>query len=383
MPKQRFQSPTLKQNRSGSFYIRPYVDVFKNGHLIREKRTIPIGPASMGKRKAVAAANEIMRTVNRSDFVIKSQITLGAFVQTYRKEHLNKLSRSAQDKFDWAYRKHIGPAFATLRLAEITTLRLQSWLNEKQTAGMKKASRLGLRNIASGLFTMAIKWELYTGVNPVANVEVYGENDSREKIKLTDDQIRRLLAELRPDVRLLCSVALFCGLRISEALALQERHLDFERNEIQVRQSYMRGSLRAAPKTPKGRRNVSMGYLSDELKQLCVGDPARFVFAIPTGARWGRASGLCRNDSDLVQHFLRPAAKRVGCYHLGFGFRALRREAITEVGAKVGFGEAMNVAGHSTADTSLLYTLQDRAKQDQAIRGFQERILGAPTSRLQ
>ena len=36
----------------------------------------------------------------------------------------------------------------------------------------------------------------------------------------------------------------------------------------------------------------------------------------------------------------------------------------------------MAAAGHSHADTSLLYTLNDLSEQDRAIRLHQERILG-------
>jgi hypothetical protein len=36
----------------------------------------------------------------------------------------------------------------------------------------------------------------------------------------------------------------------------------------------------------------------------------------------------------------------------------------------------MNAAGHTHADMSLLYTLQDRAEQERAIKAHPERILG-------
>jgi integrase len=63
-------------------------------------------------------------------------------------------------------------------------------------------------------------------------------------------------------------VCLFCGLRISEALALTEGSLDFTRKLIEIRQSYYRGVLGKAPKTRKGAR-VPMGYLADEMALLC------------------------------------------------------------------------------------------------------------------
>jgi integrase len=162
-------------------------------------------------------------------------------------------------------------------LSEISTEALQQWLNGKQKDGLSKSSRKGLRNIVSGIFERAIAWNVYSERNPILSVNVYGEDDSREKLKLSDEHIRQFLAELPYDVRLLCMVCLFCTLRISEGLALQEEHLDFARNEIQIRQSFYRGVLRSHPKSSKGKREIRMGYLDEELKRVCTGDPKNLV----------------------------------------------------------------------------------------------------------
>jgi integrase len=376
MPRQRFQDPKIQQSKNGSFFIRPWVDIVTPAGLDRRKKTIVLGPVTIGKRAAITKKNEVMKTINNADYVIKAQIKLKDFVVKYRENHLNNLSHAQQCKFDWAMKNHIGPMFNEFTLSEITTLALQEWLNAKQKAGMKKSSRLGLRNIISGLFERAITWKIYQEANPIVGVKIFGENDAREKRKLSDEQIREFLAELPYDVRLLCSVCLFCTLRISEGFALQEKHLDFTRSLILVRQSYYRGVLRPEPKSSKGKRDMPMGYLADDLNRICVGDPENFVFRIRTHPKWGREVHLCRDDRDLNQHFLRPAAKKLGFYYQGFGFRALRREAITEIGSVAGIGQAMDAAGHSTMDMSLLYTVQDKTKQEKAIRAFQERILG-------
>ena len=384
MPRQRFQNPKIQTSKNGSYFIRPWVDVIDvNGKLARQKKTLVLGPADMGIRLAKSKRDEVMRTINKSDYVIKAQIKLKDFLPKYRENHLNNLSYAQQCKFAWAVKKHIGPAFNEMTLSDVTTEALQKWLNSKQKAGMAKASRLGLRNIVSGIFERAIAWKIFQEANPIIGVKIYGDEGAREKVKLTDEQIRLFLAELPYDVRLLCMVCLFCTLRISEGLALQEEHLDFVREEIQVRQSFYRGVLRPHPKSSKGKREIRMGYLVDDLKRVCTGDPKNFVFRIRTTPKWGREVKFCRDDRDLNQHFLRPAAKKLGFYYRGFGFRALRREAITEINSVLGIGQAMSAAGHSTADMSLLYNLQDKVKQEQVIRQFQERILGKPGGGVQ
>ena len=126
-----------------------------------------------------------------------------------------------------------------------------------------------MKSILSGIFERAIAWNIYPDDhNPVSKVKIWGDSDAREKRSSTDEQTRQFLAELPYDVRLLSSTCLFCGLRISEALALQEKHLDFERSLILVRQSYYRGVLKARPKTDKGSRDLPRGYLKDEISRI-------------------------------------------------------------------------------------------------------------------
>lgn len=262
-------------------------------------------------------------------------------------------------------------------------MRLQQWFDIKQ-GKLSKSSRKGLKSILSGIFERAIAWKLYPDDrNPVHQVKIWGDSDAREKRKLTDEQTRQFLAELPYDVRLLSSTCLFCGLRISEALALQEEHFDFERGLILIRQSYYRGVLKPRPKSDKGHRDLPMGYLKDDLRRMCMGDPKRFVFKIQTAPKWGREGSLCRDDRDLNQHFLRPAAKKLRIYYPGFGFRALRREAITQIGSVAGLGEAANAAGHTHVDTTLIYTLDNLGPREEAIKAFQERILGKPEGGVQ
>ena len=124
------------------------------------------------------------------------------------------------------------------------------------------------------------------------------------------------------------------------------------------------------------RRDVPMGYLTADLKLLCKGDPERFVFQIETHPAWGKKTAICRDDRDLNQHFLRPAAKELGFYWKGFGWHALRREAVTAFNAALGVTQTMKMSGHGTVDMSAHYTLADQVAQDGAVRARQESIMG-------
>jgi integrase len=261
-------------------------------------------------------------------------------------------------------------------------LRIDDWLAEKQNAGLSWATRMDLRNILSSVFTQAAAWGFWRDRNPVEHVSVGKKRASREKRKLTDDQTRKLLAYLPGDVRLMCCTGLFCTLRVSEMLGLQEKHLDFHRGMILVRQRYWRGDLDET-KGEKSTRDVPMGYMGPELKRLVTGDPERFVFQIKTRPQWGKHEALCRDDRAIHQHFLRPAAKALGFHFAGFGFHSLRREAITAISREVGMEQAMHLAGHTKLDMTMVYELMDHEQQEKGVRAFQERILGKPEGGIQ
>jgi integrase len=116
-----------------------------------------------------------------------------------------------------------------------------------------------------------------------------------------------------------------------------------------------------------------MGRLAGELQRLYPGAEAAEepVFVIAT------AHGSTRDDRTIRRCFLRPAAERLGIYWPGFGFHSLRREAVTAIAAGAGAFQAMRAAGHSKADTTLLYVLSDYGEQERAIRRAQEAVLGS------
>lgn len=369
MPRERYQEPTLQQTKRGVWFIRPWVDVIQGSSVAREKKTISIGV--MGKREAQAKAREVMQTINRAEYVITSQINVGRFLDEYSAMHVDRLAASTRAKYSNHLKNHIRPAFEPMMLCDLQPLMLQQWLDAKD---LSWATKTDIRNILSSIFTKAIEWGRWKDRNPVEHVHAGRKRAAREKRKLTDDQTRRLLSALPPDLRVACCVCLFCTLRVSEVLGLQEKHLDFGAGVIHVRQRFYRGDLDLC-KNQTAERDLPMGYLAADLKALCVGDPERFVFQIQTH-RERKQPMICRDDRDLNQHFLRPAAKALGFYWEGFGFHALRREAVTAIGQALGSSQAMRMAGHSTADMSLQYTLSDQAAQDGAVRTRQESIIG-------
>jgi integrase len=396
MPRDRFQKTLVRRSlgKNQFWYIRPRVDVLTQDGTVRKLKRIPLGLVTreFGKREAEAKARQIMATINKADYVIQSQVRFGDFLKIYRNQHVFRrdgdhyfLSVSTQQKYDNHLHNHIEPAFRPLMLCEIDTKLIERWLDEKSKprtitlkngqsktiAGLSWATRTDLRNILSSMFSKAKDWGYWQTENPVERVSVGRRRAAREKRKLTNEQIRLLLGAVPEDVRTIILVIMSTTLRISEVLGLQEKHFDFSDGTIQVEQRYYRGDLDTT-KSERSTRIVRMGMLSESLKRRMTGNPEAFVFSVMT------VRGETRDASDINQHFLRPAAKKLGLYWKGFGFHSFRREAITEIG-RLDPMQAQKLAGHAHVDLTLLYTLDDATRQETAVRAIQERLIGEGT----
>jgi hypothetical protein len=60
----------------------------------------------------------------------------------------------------------------------------------------------------------------------------------------------------------------------------------------------------------------------------------------------------------------------------GFGWHALRREAVTAFNAALGVTQTMKMSGHAMIDMSAHHTFADQVAQDGAVRARQESIIG-------
>jgi len=377
----RTQDPKIHvtSGKRPRFYIRPYVERLVDGRLARVQERIYL--KATAKRDAIREKNEVMATINHSKYVVQSQMNFGEFLDHYLDEYVRKpenLAAGTRGKYESHIKKHIRPAFADLPMGMITTKTIDAWLGEKARAGLSSSTRLDLRNLMSGIFSQARRWGWWKEMNPATDATVGRQRPAREPVKLTVAETRALLAALPADVRLICETALYCTLRISEVLGLQWKHIDFAGGKILVRQRWYRGDLDIV-KSKKANRDVPLGALADDLRAMFPGAGREndFVFNVQTHeGRW-KTPGVCRDDRDLNQHFLRPAAIALDIYRQGFGFHTFRREAVTVHGQNMGALQTQRMAGHATADMTQHYTLADFEAQERSVLALQARVRGS------
>lgn len=386
----RVQNPKLQKTRGESprWYIRPYVDrLSETGERTSQQERIYLGSCEeMAKRPAITEKNRVMATINRSQYVVQAQINFGAFLDEYERDHVNDqhLAVSTQGKYRSHLKNHIRPAFEKMIMAEVTTREIDRFLKAKAKAGISSATRTDLRNILCGIFTQADKWGYWKEKNPALNSTVGRHRPVREQRKLTIQQTRKLLGGLVQEVRLICEAGLYCTLRISEVLGLRWKHIDFAKGLILVRERYYRGDSDEV-KTARSNRDVVMGDLSNDLKAKYpgIGHEEEFVFSVPTHVGDWKTPGVCRDDRDINQHFLRPVAVDLGLYWVGFGFHAFRREAVTEHSQSMGSSQAQRMAGHAKADMTQHYTMADTAAQKKSVRALQKKVRGGKVVEMQ
>jgi integrase len=358
----RIQDPTIQKTASQHprWYIRPWVER-ADGSKAQDR--FYLGRCDeISKRDATKAKRAIMDKINRRQLLIAVQVPFGEFIDEWLKAYVRvpgNLSSATVEKYESQIGYRIRPEFGRLCMGEITTQRIDGWLARLADEGLSYNSRKDMRNTLSGIFTRARKWGAWKEPNPVMDSTAGRARDKREKRKLTIDQLATLLGALPAPLDLICKLALLT-LRISEVLALQEKHLDFSCNSILVRQRYYLEDIDVC-KSTKGRRDVPMGDLAPELRALCTGNRERRLF---DGWTYNRGAAI-----------LRETAKAQGIYWEGFGFHQFRREAKTALGA-AGLDpfQLMRLSGHAHADESLLYTLQDGVQQDRAVREFQAKV---------
>jgi integrase len=367
----RVQNPDILRTagKRARYYIRPYVDCIdpQTGKLTSKQQRIYLGSADMGKRDAIHAKNRIMDTINRRQYVVQAQMRFVDFLDHYLKEYVAKpenLAASTQAKYDSLIKNHIRPAFEHLTMAEVDTRRIDAMLSEKAKAGLSHSTRTDIRNILCGIFTQAERWGIWKERNPAKYVTLGRPRPVRLKRKLTEQQTQDLILALPEDVQLLVVASLTGTLRISEVLGLQWKHVDWHTSQMRIEQRYYRGDLDIV-KTSRAKRTVP---LSDWLKarlQERQSDAEDFVFGVKT------KYGISRDDRDILQHFVRPAAKELGIYYNGFGWHAFRREAITNLQQWLEPSQVMRMAGHAKMDMTLHYTLDDSARQAKASQAIE------------
>lgn len=339
----------------------------------RERRNLGFVDETTAKQAKQSRA-ELLQVVNAGRVLTQSQLKFKDIAKRFLDIRVPQLGFATQSKYRTQIENHILPAFGELRMCDIDRPTVEQWLNTKEAAGLGWWTRIDLKGVLSGIFTTAADWKLFSGDNPTKGVRIGKKRLVREKRLLAVQELRAILAAVHDRERFIVLILFGLGLRISEALALKWRDVDFDNGVLSVRRRWYRGDLSEEfdMKTENAPRPLQLGPLVEEFKRRYPGLQARdqFVFIGDDGL-------MPPDDRELLRYDFRPVLKRLKLYYPGFGWHAFRRQNITwrqQIGGATPL-EAQRAAGHGSLDMTYLYTLNDVERERTQVTAMFDKLM--------
>jgi integrase len=300
--------------------------------------------------------------VARGEFQELSRVTFCEYaddwVDRYQGRGRNGFREETRKKYRADLQRYAYPYFGKRlrrRLGEVTPRDISgfvAWLCDEQVHS-RVLSDSRVRNIVAPV-RACLATAVEEGVirqNPAARVRLPHRpriEDDGETIRvLTHEQLAMFLALVHPDYKLFFRLLACTGLRYSEAIGLQKKHLRLTglRPAARVRQRLYKEKL-APPKSKYGRRDVPLpdDLVNDLRAAVKALDDDAFVFS--TG------SGAPLNYSNLRQRIMKPVAEEIGAPWLGFHtFRHTCASLLFERGANA--VQVQRWLGHHSAAFTL------------------------------
>ncbi len=254
--------------------------ISEDGSRLRVERSVILGSvAQMGKREAQRKLSERLAEINQGVHKPEVRVNFEQFVlERWEPNIYPMLRHSTQRNYRWYVRRHLLPFFGAMRLPEIGAADVQVFIARKSKQIAPKTV-VCLRNLLSKIFNTAVRWEYRNG-NPAQGAQVPALVDAKERLTLTPQQVRALLAELAEPYRTMVLLAVLSGLRRGEIFGLRWRYVDFGECSVTVAECSYQGHS-APPKTRASRRKVFLDRLVlDALARLRAPgvQPDDFVF---------------------------------------------------------------------------------------------------------
>lgn len=357
-----------RNKKRAKWFCRYAVDVITGpGQTKRIERRKYFGLCvEMTERDAKRQRDEFRRQVNAPvQATLESQVPVSNWLRTYEDTFIPTLKPNSRPGYVSGCRM-IEARFGGLRLCDVNPMRIQGWLNELAPTRTRNTLARLLATLKSVLEVAADYGYVEADRrNPCERVRLPHAKASVAELRaLTPDEIRRLLAVCDtmaafPGVRMgdLARVALFCGLRIGEILAL--RWDDYRPPVLTVDESRCQQSGEMVePKSASGVRSVALG-------------PVRLER--PAGA--GAEDRIFACEQWTAYRTLKRALKVAGIQISGTAWHALRRTYATYMDA-AGSTSLREQMGHASDEMTDHYIRRTVADQERASRRMAELVIG-------
>jgi len=195
------------------------------------------------KTEAAAMLQAIKTDIRRGKFDFTSDKTMR--FEKLTEKYINDYSKGEGEKKSWkrdqASIKRLKEYFSGMDIAKITKNDALDYKKKrreacKQGSKEKISGKTVNRELAClrHMFNKAIDWG-FIRVNPIARIELYREK-KRERIILKREEADLLIKLASEPAKTAIMIALHTGARTSEALSLRWSDIDFEKNDVRIRE---------------------------------------------------------------------------------------------------------------------------------------------------
>ena len=272
----------------------------------------------------------------------------------FNKRNGSRKSRGTIYCYQHALDEFILPRWQDEIAAKIKPLAIRDWLydlHDKCDYDWQTVSKVKM--VMGQVFDHADIHDLETCRNPVSKVCIPGSEDEDQEVRILQPEVTwQIVLRLQDPEKTLVVLIAATGVRISEALALQWRHVRFEAHTIRIEQAFRLSEITTTG-TKSSKANVPMcEALAESLRNWRSQSPYHrendFVF--PSDRLNGKKP---RTGQMVNRDYLRPAAIAAGIITPGerFGFHLLRHSLSTWV-------------NQATKDVKVVQTLLRHSKPD-------------------
>jgi integrase len=272
--------------------------------------------------------------IGRGEFEERSRVTLREYAVPWVERYLGRgrggFREGTRDEYRRQLEQYVLPQLGAAKLTEITPNRVAvfvGWLCEQTRPAPTKEDKdrrvplsdATVRNIMAPLracLASAVREGLIRS-NPAREADLphrpTAEESEDEEVKaMSEGELATLLALISDRHRLLFRMLAATGLRISETIALQWRHLELDGSKphVKVRRALVKGRM-GAPKSRYGRRSVPLDTemvraLRQRRKETDWPNEEHLVFPAGNGAALSQSNlyrdalKLPREEADLT-----------------------------------------------------------------------------------
>jgi integrase len=216
------------------------------------------------KASAWRAAKALRHSLENEVKLNKSTPTIRSLVDHYRQERMPKRVDTRR-AYDVWLRNHVLPRWGECELRELQARPVELWLCSLPLA---PKSKVHIRGVLRILWDFAMwRGDVPTERNPMELVTIKGATQKTRKPRsLTVEEFRRFAEQLDDPFRTMALVCVCFGLRISEALALKWRDVDWLSSRLRVERGIVCQKVDDV-KTPESQRSMHIGEeMIEELK---------------------------------------------------------------------------------------------------------------------